>query len=126
MRPNLSIGDTISPDCVPAGNLSGDYRTRQDGKHQGPEVVDVAHESIFNLMGVVQNTVAPVSIPSNLGTVTGIVLQPTYRCQDGKYVVIGGNGDSVFQRQWLQRGFPGLATDVRLPPCGSGRLMKQS
>ena len=31
-------------------------------------------------------------------TVTGIVPTNTYKCADGKYLVIGGNGDSIFMR----------------------------
>jgi len=47
-------------------------------------------------------------------TVTGIVPTNTYRCRDGKYVVIGGNGDSIFQRLMVAAGFPDMAEDPRL------------
>ncbi|KAI9243866.1 CoA-transferase family III domain-containing protein, partial [Sporodiniella umbellata] len=38
-----------------------------------------------------------VSQPSGT-TVTGIVPTNTYTCQDGKHVIIGGNGDSIYIR----------------------------
>ncbi len=47
-------------------------------------------------------------------TVTGIVPTNTYRCADGKYVVIGGNGDSIFQRLMRAAGYPEMAEDPRL------------
>ena len=31
-------------------------------------------------------------------TLTGIVPTNTYLCRDGKHVVIGGNGDSIYKR----------------------------
>jgi crotonobetainyl-CoA:carnitine CoA-transferase CaiB-like acyl-CoA transferase len=31
-------------------------------------------------------------------TVTGIVPTNTYPCKDGKHVIIGGNGDSIYVR----------------------------
>ena len=47
-------------------------------------------------------------------TVTGIVPTNTYRCGDGKYIVIGGNGDSIFQRLMVAAGRKDLAEDPRL------------
>jgi crotonobetainyl-CoA:carnitine CoA-transferase CaiB-like acyl-CoA transferase len=80
-------------------------------------VVDVALvESMFNLMEAVipefdGNGV--IREPSG-STVTGIVPTNTYRCSDGKYIVIGGNGDSIFQRLMITAGYPGMAEDPRL------------
>ena len=47
-------------------------------------------------------------------TVTGIVPTNTYRCKNGKYVVIGGNGDSIFQRLMQVAGHPEMASDPRM------------
>src|SRR5262245_57308764 len=47
-------------------------------------------------------------------TLTGIVPTNTYRCQDGTYVIIGGNGDSIFQRLMRTAGRLDMATDPRL------------
>ena len=64
-------------------------------------MVDVAlYESMFNLMEAVipeYHGAGQIRQPSGT-TVTGIVPTNTYSCQDGKYLVIGGNGDSIFGR----------------------------
>jgi crotonobetainyl-CoA:carnitine CoA-transferase CaiB-like acyl-CoA transferase len=46
-------------------------------------------------------------------TLTGIVPSNTYLCADGKYVVIGANGDSLFQRLMRAIGKPEMAVDPR-------------
>ena len=65
------------------------------------QVVDVAlYESMFNLLEAVipeYNGADIIRQPSGT-TVTGIVPTNTYRCKDGKFLVIGGNGDSIFTR----------------------------
>jgi len=54
-------------------------------------------------------------------TVTGIVPTNTYRCRDGKYVVIGGNGDSIFRRLMETAGRPDMAQDPRMA-SNAGRV----
>ena len=57
------------------------------------------YEAVFNLMeGIVPeyDRKRVVRQPSG-STVTGIVPTNTYLCADGKYVVIGGNGDSIYR-----------------------------
>jgi len=114
VRPNLSIGDTISGIHAALGIALALLEKQTNGKGQ---VVDVSLvESMFNLMEAVipefdGNGV--IREPSG-STVTGIVPTNTYRCSDGKYVVIGGNGDSIFQRLMVTAGFPDMAEDPRL------------
>ena len=114
VRPNLSIGDTISGIHAALGISMALLEKKNSGKGQ---VVDVALvESMFNLMEAVVpefdgNQV--IREPSG-STVTGIVPTNTYRCSDGKYIVIGGNGDSIFQRLMVAAGFPQMAEDPRL------------
>ena len=114
VRPNLSIGDTISGIHAALGIALALLEKQSSGQGQ---VVDVALvESMFNLMEAVipefdGNGV--VREPSG-STVTGIVPTNTYRCSDGKYIVIGGNGDSIFQRLMVVAGFPAMAEDPRL------------
>jgi crotonobetainyl-CoA:carnitine CoA-transferase CaiB-like acyl-CoA transferase len=57
-------------------------------------------------------------------TLTGIVPTNTYRCRDGKYVIIGGNGDSIFQRLMRVAGRPEMATDPRLAD-NAGRVVHE-
>jgi len=45
---------------------------------------------------------------------SGIAPTNTYRCRDGRYVVIGGNGDSIFRRLMYAIGRADLAEDPRL------------
>jgi crotonobetainyl-CoA:carnitine CoA-transferase CaiB-like acyl-CoA transferase len=58
-------------------------------------------------------------------TLTGIVPTNTYRCRDGKYVIIGGNGDSIFQRLMRTAGRPEMATDPRLAD-NAGRVVHEA
>jgi crotonobetainyl-CoA:carnitine CoA-transferase CaiB-like acyl-CoA transferase len=94
VRPNLSIGDTISGIHAALGIALALLEKQGSGKGQ---VVDVALvESMFNLMEAVVPEFdgnGVVRQPSG-STVTGIVPTNTYRCADSKYIVIGGNGDS--------------------------------
>jgi len=47
-------------------------------------------------------------------TITGIVPTNTYRCADGKFIIIGANGDSIFKRLCEKMGRPDMAEDPRL------------
>jgi crotonobetainyl-CoA:carnitine CoA-transferase CaiB-like acyl-CoA transferase len=115
VRPNLSLGDTLAGLHAVIGillALVAQGRQRADG-----QVVDVAiFESVFNVLeGVVPefDGAGIVRGPSG-STITGIVPSNTYICADGKYVVIGANGDSLFQRLMRAIGQPQLAEDARL------------
>lgn len=99
VRPNLSIGDTLAAIHAALGiALAIIERTNNGGDGQ---VIDVAiYEAMFNLMEAVvpEYDGAGVIREASGTTVTGIVPTNTYRCRDLKYVVIGGNGDSIFKR----------------------------
>jgi crotonobetainyl-CoA:carnitine CoA-transferase CaiB-like acyl-CoA transferase len=114
VRPNLSIGDTISGIHAALGICIALLEQKKSGSGQ---VVDVAlYESMFNLMEAVipeYDGAGVIREPSG-STVTGIVPTNTYRCQDGKFVVIGGNGDSIFQRLMIVAGYPDMANDPAL------------
>ncbi|MAJ86891.1 MAG: CoA transferase [Cellvibrionales bacterium TMED148] len=98
VRPNLSLGDTVSGLHAVLGVLMA-LRSRDQGN--GGQVVDVAlYESMFNLLEAVvpeYDGAGEIREPSGT-TVTGIVPTNTYECKDGKFLVIGGNGDSIFVR----------------------------
>jgi crotonobetainyl-CoA:carnitine CoA-transferase CaiB-like acyl-CoA transferase len=125
VRPNLSIGDTLAALHAVIGVLLAlQQRTRPNGAGQ---VVDVAiYESVFNML----ESVVPefdgaglVRGPSG-STLTGIVPTNTYRCADGKFVIIGGNADSIFQRLMRAAGRDDLAEDPRLGD-NAGRVTHQ-
>jgi crotonobetainyl-CoA:carnitine CoA-transferase CaiB-like acyl-CoA transferase len=115
VRPNLSMGDTLAGLHAVLGILLA-LTARQRGKATGGQVVDVAiYESVFNLLeGVVPeyDGAGVVREPSG-STLTGIVPTNTYLCADGRYVVIGGNGDSIYQRLMRAIGRPEMAGDAR-------------
>ena len=46
-------------------------------------------------------------------TLTGIVPTNTYRCSDGKFIIIGANGDSIFKRLCNVMGRPEMGDDPR-------------
>ncbi|WP_020210260.1 CaiB/BaiF CoA transferase family protein [Gilvimarinus chinensis] len=115
VRPNLSIGDSIAGLHAAFGVVMA-LLGRERGQSEG-QTVDVAlYESMFNLMEAVVPEYSGAGIvrePSGT-TVTGIVPTNTYRCEDGKYVVIGGNGDSIFRRLMSAVGRDDLANDPRM------------
>jgi crotonobetainyl-CoA:carnitine CoA-transferase CaiB-like acyl-CoA transferase len=116
VRPNLSIGDTISGIHAALGIVMALLARERSDEPQG-QVVDVALvESMFNLMEAVVPEFSGAGVirqPSGT-TVTGIVPTNTYRCRNKKFVVIGGNGDSIFQRLMTAAGRDDLAHDPRL------------
>jgi crotonobetainyl-CoA:carnitine CoA-transferase CaiB-like acyl-CoA transferase len=115
VRPNLSIGDTIAGLHAALGIVLALLERQRSDSGEG-QVVDVAlYEAMFNLMeAVVPEFDGAGVIREPAGTtVTGIVPTNTYRCRNGKYVVIGGNGDSIFQRLMRVAGYPEMASDPR-------------
>jgi crotonobetainyl-CoA:carnitine CoA-transferase CaiB-like acyl-CoA transferase len=81
------------------------------------QVVDTAlYEAVFNLLeGVVPEYDGGGVIREPSGsTITGIVPTNTYRCVDGKFIIIGANGDSIFKRLCEAMGRPDMAEDPRL------------
>jgi len=115
VRPNLSMGDTLAGLHAVIGILLA-LAARQRGKASAGQVVDVAiYESVFNLLESVvpeYDGAGLVREPSG-STITGIVPTNTYRCADGKYVIIGGNGDSIYQRLMRAIGRPEMADEAR-------------
>ena len=125
VRPNLSMGDTLAGLHAVIGVLLALNAQHRQGTKG--EVVDVAiYESVFNLLeGVVPeyDGAGVVRGPSG-STITGIVPSNTYLCSDGKYVVIGANGDSLFKRLMRAIGEPAMAEDVRLA-SNAGRVQHE-
>ena len=116
MRPNLSLGDTVAGLHTALGVVMAClYRERHPGS--GGQVIDTAlYEAAFNLLeGVVPefDGAGVIREPSG-STVTGIVPTNTYRCADGRFIVIGANGDSIFQRLCAAMGRDDMAADPRL------------
>ena len=114
VRLNLSIGDSLAALHAVIGALIALHHRGRKGTGQ---VVDVAlYEAVFNMMesalpeydryGVVRERTG-----TNL---TGIVPSNTYPTADGRHIVIGGNGDSIFKRLMNAIGRDDLANDPEL------------
>ncbi|MBI2311734.1 MAG: CoA transferase [Betaproteobacteria bacterium] len=115
VRVGVSIGDSIAALHAVNGAMMALYHRKVNGGKG--QVVDVAlYEAVFNLMesllpeydlfGFIRNR-SGASLP-------GIVPSNTYLCQDGKYVVIGANADSIFKRMMKAIGRDDLADDPEL------------
>jgi crotonobetainyl-CoA:carnitine CoA-transferase CaiB-like acyl-CoA transferase len=115
VRPNLSMGDTLAGLHAVLGILLA-YIQRQKPVSGKGQMVDVAiYEAVFNLLEAVvpeYDGAGVIRQPSG-STLTGIVPTNTYLCCDGTYVIIGGNGDSIFQRLMHAAGRPDMAQDPR-------------
>ena len=130
VRPNLSLGDTLAALHAVIGVLLALVaRQRIDANAVGGagQVVDVAiYESVYNVLEAMvpeYDGAGIVREPSG-STLTGIVPTNTYPCADGRHVIIGGNGDSIFRRLMRAAGRDDLAGDPRL--CdNAGRVAHQ-
>ncbi|KVO17364.1 CoA-transferase [Burkholderia ubonensis] len=115
VRVGVSLGDSLSGLHGLIGVLLAlRHREQQGGNGQ---VVDVAlYESVFNMMesllpeyavfGAVREA-AGSSLP-------GVAPTNAYRCRDGRYALIAGNGDSIFRRLMALVGRPDLGDDPAL------------
>ncbi|MCH9669909.1 MAG: CoA transferase [Gammaproteobacteria bacterium] len=126
VRPNLSIGDTLAGLHAAMGVLIAIIEQMRNDTGTG-QVVDVAiFEAIFNLLESVvpeYDGAGMIREPSGT-TITGIVPTNTYPCNDGKHVIIGGNGDSIFQRLMRATGRADMADDPALAD-NEGRVVHE-
>ena len=126
VRPNLSLGDTLAAVHSVIGILLACVH-RMKGRGNPGQVIDTAiYEAVFNMMeGVVPEYSGTGVIREPSGsTLTGIVPTNTYRCHDGKFVIIGGNGDSIYKRLMNAIGRPDLAADPRMA-SNAGRVQHE-
>ena len=120
VRPNLSLGDTVSGLHAVIGILLAIVGRERVTQGEGQNVDIALYESMFNLMeGVLPEYSGADQVRGASGTtITGIVPTNTYACADGKYVVIGGNGDSIFIRLMQAIGRSEIGSD---PACADNR-----
>ena len=124
-RTGISIGDTLSALYGVIGAMMAIEARHRTGRGQ---VVDVAlYESVFSVMesmlpefdrfGVVRERTGSI--------LPGIAPTSAYRCSDGSYVLIAGNGDSIFRRLAIAMGRTDLADDPSLAH-NDGRAARQA
>ncbi|HWD01761.1 MAG TPA: CaiB/BaiF CoA-transferase family protein [Amycolatopsis sp.] len=114
-RVGVSLADSVAGLYAVIGALMGLLRREcEDG---GGEVVDVAlYEAVYSLMEslVPDYDAFGVSREPAGSALPGVAPSNTYRCRDGKYIVVSGNGDAIFRRLTHAIGRPDLADDPRL------------
>ncbi|MDO5678916.1 MAG: CaiB/BaiF CoA-transferase family protein [Pelistega sp.] len=114
VRVGISIGDSLAALHGVIGVLLA-LRNRETLQGSG-QVIDVAlHESVFNMM---ESMVAEYSVFNEVrqpagSSLPGITPSNAYRCSDGKYALIAGNGDSIFKRLMSLIGRDDIGQDPR-------------
>jgi len=114
VRCGISIGDSLAALYAVIGILLALYHRLAHGG-QG-QCIDVAlYESVFGMMeSLIPEYDACRFIREPSGSaLPGIAPTNAYRCREGRYVLIAGNGDSIFQRLMHAIG----RDDVGQDPC---------
>lgn len=110
VRTGTSIGDTLAGLHAALGALTAVYHRDVNGG--AGQIVDVAiYEAIFNMM---ESTLAEYDKLGHIrersgAKLEGIVPTSTYPTADGKFIIIGGNGDSIYKRLMHKIGKADLA-----------------
>jgi formyl-CoA transferase len=123
VRCGVSIGDTLAALHGTIGVLTALYHRKVNGGKG--QVIDVAlHEAVFNVMeSLLPEYSAFGAVREAAGSaLPGIAPSNAYRCSDG-YVLIAGNGDSIFKRLMAVVGRDDLAHDPALAD-NAGRVVR--
>ncbi len=126
VRVGVSIGDSLAALHGVIGVLTA-LRHREVNGGQG-QVIDVAlYESVFNVMeSLLPEYDAFGAVRGAAGSaLPGIAPSNAYRCAQGTYVLVAGNGDSIFRRLMTAIGRTDLATDPALAR-NDGRVSRVS
>jgi formyl-CoA transferase len=114
VRVGISIGDTLASLHGVIGILLAFQERHTSGKGQ---VIDIAlYEAVFNCMeSLLPEYSAFGEVRQAAGSaLPGIAPSNAYQCRDGKYVLIAGNGDSIFKRLMQVIGREDLGQDAEL------------
>ena len=123
VRVGVSIGDTLASLHGVIGILLALHERHTSGKGQ---VIDVAlYEAVFNCMeSLLPEFSAFGAVREAAGSaLPGIAPSNAYKCQDGGYVLIAGNGDSIFKRLMHTMGRDDLGLDPDLAD-NAGRVKR--
>jgi formyl-CoA transferase len=123
VRVGVSIGDTLASLHGVIGILLALHHRHATGRGQ---VIDVAlFEAVFNCMESLlpeYSAFGVVREPAG-SALPGIAPTNAYRCKDGGYVLVAGNGDSIFKRLMTAIGRKDLAEDPQLAD-NTGRVAR--
>jgi len=114
VRCGISIGDTLAALHGTIGVLTALYHRKVNGGKG--QAIDVAlHESVFNVMeSLLPEYSAFGAVREAAGSaLPGIAPSNAYRCTDG-FVLVAGNGDSIFKRLMQAIGRPDLGARADL------------
>ena len=114
VRVGVSIGDTLASLHGVIGILMALQERHKSGQGQ---VIDVAlYEAVFNCMeSLLPEYSAFGAVRGPAGSaLPGIAPSNAYRCADGGYALIAGNGDSIFKRLMHEMGRDDLGQDPAL------------
>ncbi|MBM7585716.1 crotonobetainyl-CoA:carnitine CoA-transferase CaiB-like acyl-CoA transferase [Bacillus pakistanensis] len=121
-RVGISLGDSLAAMYSIIGALMALYHRDVNGTGEG-QVIDVAlYEAVFSLMegSLLEYDKLGVMRERTGSSLPGVAPTNTYPCADGKYIVIGGNRDSIFKRLMIVIGREDLANNPELA-TNSGR-----
>ncbi len=114
VRVGISIGDTLASLHGVIGILLALQERHTSGKGQ---IIDIAlYEAVFNCMeSLLPEYSAFGEVRQAAGSaLPGIAPSNAYQCRDGRYVLIAGNGDSIFKRLMQVIGREDLGQDAEL------------
>ena len=114
VRVGISIGDTLASLHGVIGILLALQERHQSGKGQ---IIDIAlYEAVFNCMeSLLPEYSAFGEVRQAAGSaLPGIAPTNAYQCADGGYVLVAGNGDSIFKRLMTVIGREDLGSDPQL------------
>lgn len=114
VRVGISIGDTLASLHGVIGILLALQERHRSGKGQ---VIDIAlYEAVFNCMESLLPEYSAFGEVRQAGgsALPGIAPSNAYLCADGGYVLVAGNGDSIFKRLMNMIGRVDLANDPSL------------
>ena len=114
VRVGISIGDTLASLHGVIGILLALQERHNSGKGQ---VIDIAlYEAVFNCMeSLLPEYSAFGEVRQAAGSaLPGIAPTNAYQCADGGYVLVAGNGDSIFKRLMTVIGRDDLGNDPQL------------
>jgi formyl-CoA transferase len=114
VRVGISIGDTLASLHGVIGILLALQERHQSSKGQ---IIDIAlYEAVFNCMESLVPEYSAFGEVRQAGgsALPGIAPSNAYLCADGGYVLVAGNGDSIFKRLMNLIGRADLANDPAL------------
>jgi formyl-CoA transferase len=123
VRVGVSIGDTLASLHGVIGILMALIERQRSGQGQ---VIDIAlYEAVFNCMeSLLPEYSAFGAVREAAGSaLPGIAPTNAYRCADGQYALVAGNGDSIFKRLMAAIGRDDLAQDPALAD-NAGRVAR--